>query len=108
MVNILLAIIYLSFISLGLPDGLLGAAWPTMYGEFAVPVSYAGTISMISPFAQFTALEAAPNDCCRGWHGDESEAVATFGSDPNCRSQGSYGCFFLLLCVRADNGLMGE
>ena len=43
----LLAIIYLSFISLGLPDALLGAAWPNMYPQFQVPVSYAGIISMI-------------------------------------------------------------
>lgn len=50
MVHLLLAVIYLSFISLGLPDGLLGAAWPTMYGEFGVPVSYAGVISMIISF----------------------------------------------------------
>ena len=39
--------IYLSFISLGLPDSLLGSAWPSMYVEFGVPVSYAGVISMI-------------------------------------------------------------
>ena len=47
MVHILLGIIYLSFISLGLPDALLGSAWPTMQQEFSVPVSYAGMISMI-------------------------------------------------------------
>lgn len=47
MFQLLLAVIYLSFISLGLPDSLLGSAWPTMYGEFNVPVSYAGIISMI-------------------------------------------------------------
>ncbi|RKI82609.1 MFS transporter [bacterium 0.1xD8-71] len=47
MVTLLLAIIYLAFISLGLPDSLLGSAWPSMYREFAVPVSYAGGISMI-------------------------------------------------------------
>lgn len=47
MVSLLLAIIYISFISLGLPDGLLGAAWPTMGPEFGAPVSYAGIISMI-------------------------------------------------------------
>ena len=46
MINLLLAIIYLSFISLGLPDGLLGAAWPTMCLEMDVPVSYAGMISI--------------------------------------------------------------
>ncbi len=45
--NLLLAIIYISFISLGLPDALLGGSWPTMQMEFGVPVSYAGIISMI-------------------------------------------------------------
>ena len=47
MFHLLLALIYLSFISLGLPDGLLGAAWPTMYPEFGVSVSYAGVLSTI-------------------------------------------------------------
>ncbi len=47
MVHLLLAIIYLAFISLGLPDALLGAAWPSMYPQFDLPVSYAGIISMI-------------------------------------------------------------
>lgn len=47
MTHLLLAIIYLAFISLGLPDSLLGSVWPVMYTEFNVPVSYAGIISMI-------------------------------------------------------------
>ena len=47
MVHLLLAVIYLAFISLGLPDSLLGSAWPSMHVEFGVPVSYAGVISMI-------------------------------------------------------------
>lgn len=47
MVNLLLAIIYLAFISLGLPDGLLGAGWPSMYKDLNVPMSYAGLVSMI-------------------------------------------------------------
>lgn len=47
MVNLLLAIIYLSFISLGLPDSVLGAAWPSVYGELSVPLSFAGLLSMI-------------------------------------------------------------
>lgn len=45
--SFLLGIIYLSFISLGLPDALLGAAWPNMYPAFQVPISCAGVISMI-------------------------------------------------------------
>lgn len=47
MTSLLIVIIYLAFISLGLPDGLLGSAWPVMYGEFNVPVSYAGIVSTI-------------------------------------------------------------
>ena len=47
MFQILLAIIYIAFISLGLPDAILGAAWPNMYTEFGVPLSYAGIISAI-------------------------------------------------------------
>lgn len=50
MTNLLLAVIYLSFISLGLPDALLGSAWPSIYPQFDVPVSYAGLLSMIISF----------------------------------------------------------
>ncbi len=50
MFHILLFIIYLSFISLGLPDALLGSVWPSMYQQMQVPVSYAGVISMIIAF----------------------------------------------------------
>lgn len=47
MASLLIAIIYIAFISLGLPDSLLGAAWPTMVTELSVPLSYAGIVSMI-------------------------------------------------------------
>ena len=47
MFSILFLMIYLAFVSLGLPDALLGSAWPIMYQEFAVPVSYSGTVFMI-------------------------------------------------------------
>lgn len=47
MTSILLVVIYIAFISLGLPDSILGSAWPSMYGELNVSVSYAGIISMI-------------------------------------------------------------
>ncbi|MDU0969032.1 MAG: MFS transporter [Actinomycetaceae bacterium] len=59
MVNLLLALIYLAFISLGLPDALLGAAWPTIYPQFGVPVSYAGFISMtIAAGTIFSAINS--------------------------------------------------
>lgn len=47
MVSLLLAVIYMAFISLGLPDSLLGSAWPVMHGDLDVPLSYAGIVSMI-------------------------------------------------------------
>ena len=47
MISLLLAIIYLSFVSLGLPDALLGSAWPVIYPEINVPVSWSGVIFMI-------------------------------------------------------------
>ncbi|KAE9633161.1 MAG: hypothetical protein PWP07_1624 [Epulopiscium sp.] len=45
--TVLLIIIYLAFISLGLPDSLLGSAWPSIYPNMGVPISYAGIVSMI-------------------------------------------------------------
>lgn len=47
MINLLLAVIYLAFISLGLPDALLGAAWPTMSHDIGAQISWAGGISMV-------------------------------------------------------------
>ena len=47
MASLLLAVIYLAFISLGLPDSLLGAGWPVMHDFLNVPLSYAGFVSMI-------------------------------------------------------------
>lgn len=47
MTSLLIGIIYLAFISLGLPDAILGGSWPTMYQEFGVPVSFAGIITII-------------------------------------------------------------
>ena len=45
--NLILALTYICFISLGLPDSLLGAAWPVMQQQMSVPLSYAGIVSMI-------------------------------------------------------------
>ena len=67
MIHLLLLIIYLSFISLGLPDALLGAAWPIMSREFAVPVSYAGGISLI--IAMGTVVSSLQSDRLTKWLG---------------------------------------
>lgn len=47
MYTFLLALIYLAFISLGLPDSLLGSGWPAMHGDLGVPTSYMGIVSMV-------------------------------------------------------------
>lgn len=47
MLTLLLVIIYLSFISLGLPDSLLGSAWPVMQADLSVTLPSAGVIFMI-------------------------------------------------------------
>lgn len=47
MATLLIIIIYIAYISLGIPDSLLGAAWPAIYGEMVLPVSYANFITVI-------------------------------------------------------------
>ena len=55
--SLLLAVIYLIFVSLGLPDSLLGSGWPKMQVEFGVPSSYAGYVfMMISAMTIISAL----------------------------------------------------
>lgn len=60
MASLLLAVIYVAFISLGLPDSLLGAVWPTMSQDLAVPVSWAGGISAV--ISLFTIVSALLSD----------------------------------------------
>ena len=67
MTTLLLAIIYISFVSLGLPDALLGAAWPIMQGDLGVPVSYAGGISLI--IAIGTVISSLLSDRLTKWLG---------------------------------------
>lgn len=67
MFHLLLAVIYLSFISLGLPDSLLGSAWPTIYQEFDVPVSFAGIIFMI--ISAGTIISSLQSDRLTKWFG---------------------------------------
>ena len=47
MLSLLIAVIYLAFISMGLPDALLGSAWPAIFEQMAVPVSYAGLVTIL-------------------------------------------------------------
>lgn len=61
MALLLIVVIYLAFISLGLPDSLLGSAWPTMQTVFHVPSSYAGYVSMAISFMTIISALAGPN-----------------------------------------------
>lgn len=60
MYSLLLAVIYLIFISLGLPDSLLGSGWPTMHVAFGVPSSYAGYVSMSISFMTIISALLSP------------------------------------------------
>ena len=60
MYSLLLAVIYLIFISLGLPDSLLGSGWPTMQVAFGVPSSYAGYVSMAISFMTIISALISP------------------------------------------------
>ena len=58
--SLLLAVIYLIFISLGLPDSLLGSGWPKMQVAFGVPSSYAGYVSMAISFMTIISALLSP------------------------------------------------
>lgn len=60
MYSLLLVVIYLAFISLGLPDSLVGSAWPVMHTELGVPTSYAGIVTMV--IAGGTILSSLQSD----------------------------------------------
>ncbi len=57
----ILAVIYLAFISLGLPDSLLGSGWPAMQTDLGVPSSYAGYVSMTISFMTIISALIAPS-----------------------------------------------
>ena len=60
MASLLIAVIYLAFVSLGLPDSLLGSAWPKMQTFFGVPSSYAGYVSMTICFMTIVSALISP------------------------------------------------
>ncbi len=60
MPSLLIAVIYLIFISLGLPDSLLGSGWPSMQAAFGVPSSYAGYVSMTISFMTILSALLSP------------------------------------------------
>ncbi len=99
MIHFLLAIIYLSFISLGLPDAMLGSAWPSMYSELDVPVSYAGIISMI--IAVGTVISSLLSDRITKRLGAGAVTAISVGMTAAALLGFSLSNSFWLLCVLA-------
>jgi len=97
--SFLLGIIYLAFISLGLPDALLGAAWPNMYPEFQVPVSYAGAISMIIAFG--TIISSLQSDRLTRKFGTGKVTTVSVGITALALWGFSISHSFILLCLWA-------
>ena len=82
--RILLPIIYLGFISLGLPDGTLGVSWPPLHTELDIPIGFAGTILLIATLLSGTAAFSS------------SRLITRFGTGP----------IVLVSCVLTGSALM--
>ncbi len=104
MLHLLLAVIYLSFISLGLPDSLLGSAWPSMYGGFGVPVSYAGAVSMI--IAVGTVVSSLQSDrLTRRWGAGRVTAASVGITAAAMFGFSASHCFWMLCLWAVPYGL---
>lgn len=99
MTHILLAVIYVSFISLGLPDALLGSAWPSMYVQFGVPVSYSGIIFFI--IAAGTVISSLQSDRLTRWLGTGKVTAISVGLTAAAIFGFSVSHSFLALCLWA-------
>ena len=99
MFSLLLVIIYISFISLGLPDSILGSAWPLMYGELNVPISYAGIISMIISFC--TIISSLMSDKLIRKLGTGLVTAISVGMTAVALMGFSVSNSFILLCIIA-------
>ena len=60
MLYFLLVIIYASYIGVGLPNGILSAAWPTMHESLGAALSGAGTVSMLMSACTIAASVGTP------------------------------------------------
>ncbi|MCX4352039.1 MAG: MFS transporter [Lachnospiraceae bacterium] len=99
MMSFLLAIIYIAFISLGLPDALLGSAWPSMHGALNVPVSYAGIVSMI--ISAGTIISSLFSDKMNSKLGTGKVTAVSVGLTAVSLLGFSVSKSFLMLCVIA-------
>ena len=99
MVHLLLAIIYIAFISLGLPDSLLGAAWPVMHEDLGAPLSYAGIISMIIAFG--TVVSSLQSDRLTLWLGTGKVTAISVAMTATALLGFSASSEFWMLCLWA-------
>lgn len=99
MFQLLLIIIYLSFISLGLPDSILGAAWPSMYPGLQVPVSSAGILSMI--IAAGTIVSSLQSDRLTRWLGTGKVTAISVAMTAAALFGFSVSSQFWMLCLWA-------
>lgn len=99
MIHLLLTVIYVAFISLGLPDALLGSAWPSMYREFDVPLSYAGIISMIIAFG--TIISSLQSDRLTKKIGTGKVTVISVAVTAVALLGFSFSHSFAMLCIWA-------
>lgn len=99
MYSLLIAVIYLAFISLGLPDSMLGSAWPSMYGQMGVPVSYAGIVSMI--IAINTVISSLQSDRLTKKFGTGIVTAASVAMTAVALFGFSFSDSFILLCLWA-------
>ncbi len=99
MTQLLLPIIYLAFISLGLPDSLLGSAWPTMYPLLGIPFSYAGILSMIISVG--TILSSLNSDRLTRALGTGKVTALSVGMTAAALAGFSFSSRFWMLCLWA-------
>jgi fucose permease len=96
---LLLLIIYLAFISLGLPDSLLGSAWPAMFAGLSVPLDYAGIIAMI--VAAGTVISSLFSGKLIGKFGVAAVTTFSVGMTAMALMGFAYSHHFLFLCLLA-------
>ena len=99
MTHLLLAVIFMAFISLGLPDSILGAAWPTMYPQLGVDVSMAGGISMIIAFG--TIVSSLLSDRLTRWLGAGRVTAVSVGMTAVALLGFSFSSEYWMLCLWA-------
>lgn len=99
MIHLLLVVIYLAFISLGLPDALLGAAWPSMFPQFQVPVSYMGMVTVIIAFG--TCVSSLLSDRMTRWLGTGKVTALSVATTALALFGFSWSRSFWALCLWA-------